>query len=543
MAKYSPEEIKRLDDRMAELDRLRSDPTMKLVQNKSGKFQYVLKEPELKSLSNKGTAKSKPAAPKPAASKSSDADLAIAKAKKSPAVYEPVLPYKQNSNVGEMATFENAPTNFDGSPYRTRGRGLSSEGSREALQNLSNRTSPRVTKITPQSLDTKGQSKVRAYEGKMESDAEKVKTGRAIGTGLALTLAPELAALRPAMAVPRVVQGTLLPREAARLSGPRVAGMQSRLSGPKPAPRSPKPDTVYVNPRGEASGSRTAVGTKQLPAPYKKPKPSVPKRRDVIRVNEKGDEVYSVYYKKGGKVKKFDKGGAVPDGDVQSNRDIGKRDPSLNKRKSTAPFTMDEMKGGLSTGELNKKTRPFDKAKEKKYAAGGKVKKMAGGGMFGSVPVGAAKGGNPTLASMYGAAKGGSGTGGSAPTGMGDVYSKYQQMRGNPKPPAVSPGIRKGIGDAYKAGMAGLSGLGARAGTAYGMKRGGKVGESKEMMKQEIEFFKKKKAPKAMIKHEEKEAKGMKRGGGKMMKFAGGGAISIDGCATKGRTRAAGRKK
>jgi hypothetical protein len=28
-----------------------------------------------------------------------------------------------------------------------------------------------------------------------------------------------------------------------------------------------------------------------------------------------------------------------------------------------------------------------------------------------------------------------------------------------------------------------------------------------------------------------------------MMKFAGGGAISIDGCATKGRTRAAGRKK
>jgi hypothetical protein len=50
MGKYSPEEIKRLDDRMAEMDRLRSDPTMKLVQNKSGKFQYVPKEPELKSL-------------------------------------------------------------------------------------------------------------------------------------------------------------------------------------------------------------------------------------------------------------------------------------------------------------------------------------------------------------------------------------------------------------------------------------------------------------------------------------------------------------
>ena len=71
----------------------------------------------------------------------------------------------------------------------------------------------------------------------------------------------------------------------------------------------------------------------------------------------------------------------------------------------------------------------------------------------------------------------------------------------------------------------------------YGDKKyakGGKVGESKKMMKQEIGFLKKKKAPKAMIKHEEKEAKGMKRGGGKMMKFAAGG--SIDGCAVRGKT-------
>lgn len=71
----------------------------------------------------------------------------------------------------------------------------------------------------------------------------------------------------------------------------------------------------------------------------------------------------------------------------------------------------------------------------------------------------------------------------------------------------------------------------------YGKKyaAGGKVGESKEMMKKEIGFFKKKKAPKAMIKHEEKEAKGMKRGGGKVMKFAKGG--SIDGCAVRGKTK------
>lgn len=72
----------------------------------------------------------------------------------------------------------------------------------------------------------------------------------------------------------------------------------------------------------------------------------------------------------------------------------------------------------------------------------------------------------------------------------------------------------------------------------YGDKKyakGGKVGESKAMVKKEISFFKKKGAPKSMIKHEEKEAKGMKRGGNKVMKFAKGG--SIDGCAIRGKTK------
>jgi hypothetical protein len=72
----------------------------------------------------------------------------------------------------------------------------------------------------------------------------------------------------------------------------------------------------------------------------------------------------------------------------------------------------------------------------------------------------------------------------------------------------------------------------------YGDKKyakGGKVGESKAMVKKEVSFFKKKGAPKSMVKHEEKEAKGMKRGGGKVMKFAKGG--SIDGCAVRGKTK------
>ena len=56
--------------------------------------------------------------------------------------------------------------------------------------------------------------------------------------------------------------------------------------------------------------------------------------------------------------------------------------------------------------------------------------------------------------------------------------------------------------------------------------------ESKEMMKKEVAFMKKKGAPKSMIKHEMKEAKGYAKGGGieskgkkpaKIVKMMGGG--------------------
>jgi hypothetical protein len=68
--------------------------------------------------------------------------------------------------------------------------------------------------------------------------------------------------------------------------------------------------------------------------------------------------------------------------------------------------------------------------------------------------------------------------------------------------------------------------------------------ESKAMMKKEVSFMKKKGAPKSMVKHEEAEMKGMKKGG-----YAKGGiapskmgavktaAPSRDGVAVKGKTR------
>ena len=70
-------------------------------------------------------------------------------------------------------------------------------------------------------------------------------------------------------------------------------------------------------------------------------------------------------------------------------------------------------------------------------------------------------------------------------------------------------------------------------------KEGGEMKESKAMMKKEVSFMKKKGAPKSMIKHEEAEAKGMKKGG---KAYAGGGLAaghkSADGIATKGKTKA-----
>jgi hypothetical protein len=84
----------------------------------------------------------------------------------------------------------------------------------------------------------------------------------------------------------------------------------------------------------------------------------------------------------------------------------------------------------------------------------------------------------------------------------------------------------------------------------------GGMKESKMMVKKEVDFMKKKGAPKSMIKHEMAEA-GMKKGGmsecktiakkevksheKRMHKMAGGGKVGqlskADGCATKGKSK------
>ena len=78
--------------------------------------------------------------------------------------------------------------------------------------------------------------------------------------------------------------------------------------------------------------------------------------------------------------------------------------------------------------------------------------------------------------------------------------------------------------------------------------REGGMAESKKMVGKEVSFMKKKGAPKSMIKHEEAEMAGMKKGG--MTKYAKGGMVapskmgavktaapSRDGVAVKGKTK------
>jgi hypothetical protein len=68
----------------------------------------------------------------------------------------------------------------------------------------------------------------------------------------------------------------------------------------------------------------------------------------------------------------------------------------------------------------------------------------------------------------------------------------------------------------------------------------GGMAESKKMVGKEVAFMKKKGAPKSMIKHEEAEMKGMKKGGSVMPSKMGAvktAAPSRDGVATKGKTK------
>ena len=82
---------------------------------------------------------------------------------------------------------------------------------------------------------------------------------------------------------------------------------------------------------------------------------------------------------------------------------------------------------------------------------------------------------------------------------------------------------------AHNRGFAKKVGVPQSVGREFSQSGGGQVKESKAMMKKEVAFMKKKGAPKAMVKHEMKEA-GMKKGGSVYRRAA-------DGITQRGKTK------
>jgi hypothetical protein len=92
---------------------------------------------------------------------------------------------------------------------------------------------------------------------------------------------------------------------------------------------------------------------------------------------------------------------------------------------------------------------------------------------------------------------------------------------------AKKVGVPKSVGEEF-----------TKADKGKQFKRGGEMAESKKMIGKEVAFMKKKGAPKSMVKHEEAEMKGMKKGGAcKKMNMGGMAYAKGGGIESKGKTK------
>ena len=102
-------------------------------------------------------------------------------------------------------------------------------------------------------------------------------------------------------------------------------------------------------------------------------------------------------------------------------------------------------------------------------------------------------------------------------------------------------GVKFGKGSKTRADLQKINRSETQHGKSALFSRGGDMKESKEMMKKEVSFMKKKGAPKSMIKHEMKEAGMKKMANGGITKAKMGAvrtaAPSRDGLAAKGKTK------
>lgn len=112
---------------------------------------------------------------------------------------------------------------------------------------------------------------------------------------------------------------------------------------------------------------------------------------------------------------------------------------------------------------------------------------------------------------------------------MADEFMKPAKPRrfgkGGKKPAINKPDTHHGTLDLPNASL-----------RKYSMAQGGSVGSYSKMEMEHVAQMKKHGVPEKYVKQEQKEAMGMKCGG-KVMKYAKGGAVRGDGCVSKGRTK------
>ena len=273
---------------------------------------------------------------------------------------------------------------------------------------------------------------------------------------------------------------------------PGYNGMPPTTSAPVTTPR-PRPPVVAPRPPVVAPTTYKWVNGKAVPVGDAARVKTAPLTDDVMfapknpQMSNYSGPQSPVGMKRGGKVGKVM-------GEFKSGALKSSSGQKVTNRKQAMAIAMSEA----------------GKSKMKKFAAGGKTDKrsFASGDVFSNYDVGK----DPFLNSR----KGGTFT----DKEMKDGLTKEEIMRKTT--PKEMPKPKK-------------------------YARGGKVGESKEMVKKEMVFMRKKGAPKFMMKHEKEEAKGMKKmakGGMSCMKHGGDVEVKgykkggmIDGCAQRGKTK------
>lgn len=470
----SKEEIARLDARMAEMDKYLKDPKMKLGRGASGRFQFYKTDEQKQAAS---------VSPKKTATAAS------------------VSTKTETSNSPEASSKSDSSPKLSPSPKMS---DRYNEDTRTALQQLGPRRGVTTESITRPSA--KDAAKIAAYKADQERQAQNVERGRDVGIALGTTALGGLG-----------TGARLLAGAASRKAAQTAAQAATKAKWAEEAAANAKQGQEAV----AALRARRAASTATKAAEAPKPAPSSSAGQELSkRLSEetakaqrglKARKVAEEYF--GPRVKR-----------AKELEEAARNDALRKAARAKDPRLSSKINKALQRGEITAgEAAEADLYGLGRFKKGGAVKPGKVGTVMHEFKAGKLKSSsgqkvtNPkqavaiamSEAGMKKAKKFGDG-------GMTDAEAKaYADTE-----VANQEALRKAREEAKK----------QKAPVSKRYAKGGEVGDSKAMMKKEVAFMKRKGAPKSMIKHEEKEAKGMKKGGtacyaegGKVKKMANGG--------------------